>query len=910
MRDFVGHVRRHLSRADVPDERYDEVVDELASALEARYTALVEQGISEQDAWDAVLAQVPSWPSFAHDLSASTGTRRPYERSSLLHLFAPERWLRELTLGLRTLRKDRGFTLTAILTLTVCLGGHTAILAGINAILFNSLRTPEPERVLLMANQYPNVESRRGSRSATPDYHDRLEYVTAFEEQAFYNFTSGTIDTGGVAAVVRGMIATPSFFRLMRVRPTQGRLFVDEEASVGNETRVLLTDGFWRDRFNADPQAVGRTLRITGRDFTIVGVLPADFTFAGPEIRFWIPLALTDRQRSDVARHTNGWFSVGRLKPGATIEQVRDELKALDAVNAERTPAPIKPLLATTGFYTGVEPLQDFLVRDVQGPLYLLWSAAIAVLVVGIGNLANIALVRSRTRLSELGTRLAIGASRVDLLRQLLIESLLVAAGGAAGAFALGTWLLSPLRTRVFGAAPVAMDATVIAITLGLAAIAGLLIGMVSASPLFTMTLGTMLHEVTRSGTRGRAARATRRTLVVAQMACSFVLLVGSALLWISIRNLLAVDPGFRTDHVVTGSITLPSPRYASDDAARAFVARSLEAIGRLPGIASVGATTIVPLGPTSQSGILVAEGYRPQPGEPPVAGLRSFVTPGYFEAVGTPLVRGRLFDERETQSSAKSIIIDEALARRFWRDEDAVGRRIFWPANPSQYSIDANTPWLTVVGVVRRAQLRGPGVNESENGVVGTYYLPWSMLAPRGLGFVMRTHAEPTTVINDVRQVLAQIDRDIPLFDVRTMSERAELALMPRTHTMQLATLFAAVAVFLSALGLYGVLAYVVAQRRREIGVRLALGSAPRAIVGLVLREGLALAMAGIVLGTVGAVLLGRFVASQLYGVAPSDPLVMAAMAVTLGAVAALACIVPARRAASVDVMKTLSAP
>src|SRR5687767_11692751 len=455
MRNFPAHVRRHLSRADVPDERYDEVVDELASALEGRYATLIEHGATEQDAWNAVLAQVPSWPSFAHDLAESTGRRRPAARSRLLDLFTVERWLRELRLGLRSLRKDRGFTLTAILTLAVCLGGHTAILAGVNAVLFHPLRTPEPERVLLMANLYPKVEATRGSRSAPPDYEDRLAYVSAFEEQALYNFTGGTMEIGGVATVVRGIVATPSFFRLMRVRPVHGRLFLDEEGTIGKETRVLLTDAFWRGQFNADPHAVGRTLRINGRDFEIVGVLPPDFAFGDPEARYWIPLALTDQQRSDAARYNNGWFSVGRLKPDATIEQVRDQLKVLDAVNVERAPANIRPLLKSTGFYTGVEPFQDYLVRDMEGPLYLLWSAAIAMLVVGVGNLANIALVRSRTRLADLGTRLAIGAGRVDLVRQLLVEGMLVAAGGAIGALALGGWLVSPLRLRILRGAPV-----------------------------------------------------------------------------------------------------------------------------------------------------------------------------------------------------------------------------------------------------------------------------------------------------------------------------------------------------------------------------------------------------------------------------------------------------------------------
>ena len=393
-------------------------------------------------------------------------------------------------------------------------------------------------------------------------------------------------------------------------------------------------------------------------------MLPPDFSFIDPETRYWIPLALTDQQRSEAARFNNGWFSIGRLKPGATIAQVRDQLEVLDAVNLERAPAQIRPLLQSTGFYTGVEPFQDYLVRDVQGPLYLLWGAAIAMLVVGIGNLANIALVRSRTRLADLGTRLAIGAGRVDLVRQLLVEGCSWPPPVPIGALALGGWLVSPLSLRILRGAPVALDATVIGITLGLALLAGLLIGIVSASPLFTMNLGAMLNESTRSGTRGRGVQATRRTLVVVQMACSFVLLVGSALLWVSIRNLLAVDAGFTTDRVVSGSGRFARATLLGRRCRQGVHRPIARCDPRLPGVASAGATTIVPLGPNSSSGPLMAEGYVPQPGEPPVAGMRSLVTPGYFETVATPLVRGRYFDERDAVPSARTIIIDEQIAR------------------------------------------------------------------------------------------------------------------------------------------------------------------------------------------------------------------------------------------------------
>jgi predicted permease len=912
MRDFVAHVRRHLSRRDLPDDRFDEIVEELAAELESRYTTLVERGASEDEAWNSVLAQIPSWPSLAQEIGAATGTapRREPSPSRLRVWLGIDRWLQDLKLAIRVLRKDRGFTLTALATLTICLGGHAAIVAGVNGVLLNPLRIPEPDRVLLMANQYPTVESRRAILSSTPDYEDRLRHVTVMEEQALYNYSGVSFEINGVPTRAVGIIATPSLLRLLRARPAHGRLFVESETTPGNDQSIILSDGLWRELYNSDPAAVGRTLRMSGRDYTIVGVLPRDFSYGGPDVRFWTPLAMTERQRSDDARHNNGWLSIGRLKPGATIEHVRAQLKALDAVNLERTPPKVKPLLINTGFYSSVEPLADMVVRDMQGPLSMLWGASIVVLVIGLGNLGNLAFARSRARLAELGTRLAIGAGRLDVVRQQLVEGLLIGGAGAGAALAVGVSILSTLRRReLVTNLAVQIDVTVIGITIALGVVAGVIVGLVSASPLFTMRLGSMLHDGTRSRTGGRAVRATRRTLVVAQMACSFMLLVGAGLLWVSVRNLLNVNHGFAIDNVVTGGLNLPRPRYAADEDARSFVNRSLDSIRKLPGVVAAGATTVVPLRGMYQTGIIVAEGYLPKPGEPAVSGVRAFVTPGYFEAVGTSLVRGRYFDARDTVANPRSIVIDERLARRFWRDEDPIGRRLFRPAAAKDLeSIGPDTPWLTVVGVVRDAQLRGPLV--ADDGVTGTYYLPYANLAPRDFGYVIRTAGKSTALVDEIRRALAQIDSEIPLFDVRTMSERSELALLPRTSTMQLATLFAAVAVFLSAIGLYGVLAYLVTQRSREIGVRLAVGSAPRAIIALVMREGLGLAIGGVAFGVIGALALGRLVASQLYGIAPTNPWVMLAMTVTLSLVATLACIVPARRAANVDVMKILSAP
>jgi predicted permease len=912
MRDFVSYVRRHLTRRELPDDRFDEIVEELAAELESRYTVLVERGSSEDEAWNTILAQIPSWPSLAREIGEATGTvpRREPRPSRLRAWLAIDRWLQDLKLAIRILRKDPGFTATAVATLTICLGGHTAIVAGVNGVLFHPLQIPEAERVLLMANQYPAVEKRRSTTSATPDYEDRLRHVTVMEEQALYNYSAVTLEIAGVPTRALGIVGTPSLLRLLRARPAHGRLFVDSEATPGNDQSIILSDRLFRELYNGDPAVVGRTLRVSSRELTIVGVLPRDFTFGGPDIRFWTPLALTEQQRSDDARHSNGWTSIGRLKPGVTIEQVRSQLKALDAFNLERTTPKLKPILINTGFYTSVEPLADVVVREVRGPLSMLWGASIVVLVIGLGNLGNLSFARSRTRLSELGTRLAIGAGRFDVVRQQLVEGLLIGGIGAGAALAGGASILSTLRRRALVTNPaVEIDFTVVAITIALGIVAGVLVGLVSASPLFTMRLSSILHDGTRSRTAGRAIRATRRTLVVAQMACSFMLLVGAGLLWVSVWNLLNVNYGFAISNVITAGVNLPQPRYAADEEARSLVNRSLDAIRRLPGVVAAGATTVVPLRGFYQSGVIIAEGYVPKPGEPAVATVRSTVTPGYFEAAGTALVRGRYFDERDTPESTSAVIVDESLARRFWRDGDPIGRRVFRPSNAKDLeSVGPHTPWLTVVGVVRDAQLRGPLVTDF--GTNGTIYFPYAVTAPRDFGFVIRTAGDSTALVGDIRSAVAQIDRELPLFDVRTMSERAELALQSRTSTMQLATLFAVVAVFLSAIGLYGVLAYLVTQRSREIGVRLAVGSGPRAIVALILREGLGLATGGVALGVIGALTLGRLVASQLYGIAPTNPWVMLVMVLALSVVATLACIVPARRAASVDVMKILTAP
>jgi predicted permease len=819
--------------------------------------------------------------------------------------------LRDIRFALKLLWKDRGFAATAILTLAVCIGSNTAIFTIVNSALLRPLAAPEADRILLMANQYPNAGTGTAafSNSGVPDYYDRLRDVRVFEEQAMYNFTSLTIEINETPERVRGMNATPSLFRLLRAAPVLGRAFDVSEGEVGAEQKVILSDGLWRQLFGTDWTVLGRGLRLSGRSFTIVGVMPRGFSFVDPKVRFWIPLAFTPQQKTDDARHSNGWFNIGRLKPGAMLEQAQTQVNALNAANLERFPL-WKEVLINAGFHTTVERLQDMLVRGVKGTLYLLWGGAAFVLLIGAVNIANLALARSGLRRRELATRMALGAGRAQVARQLLVESVLVAGAGGLAGLAFGSAILSALRTIGLERMPrmndIHMDGTVVGFTMAVSVLIGALIGLAPVAHLFSVNLSALLHEEGRTGTGGRKARATRRGLVVAQVAFAFVLLVGAGLLLASFRRLLAVDPGFKPEGVMTAAVGLPRARYAGDPELRTFTTRALDAIRGVPGVAAAGATTLIPLGGDHSDSVILAEGYVMKPGESLVSPLQVIVTPGYFEAMGTPLKSGRYFDQRDNETAPGAVIVDERLARKFWPGADPIGRRMYKPSNPKDLlKIDKNTRWLTVVGVTRLVRLEDLAEKET---TVGAYYFPYAQTAQRTFVFAIKTAGNPAGVMPSVRAELARIDHDLPLYDVRSMTERADLSLNSRRVAMLLALSFGAVALFLSAVGIYGVLAYLVAQRTREIGIRIALGSTAGGVFRLVLREGAALGGSGLALGLAGAFALRRALENQIYGVGPTDPVVLCAVMAALATIALAASILPARRATRVDPVVALN--
>lgn len=856
-----------------------------------------------------------NWP-LACERYCSFGTERDSKgnRSAANSVFSSkgqyptmQQLLRDIRHGARSLARDKAFLATVVATLAVCIAANSATFTIVNSVLLRPLPVPESNSILLMANRYPGAGAGDSNNSAAGDYYDRLRDISVFDEQAMFRRSGQTVEIGGTPQRVEAMRATPSLFRLLRVPPMLGRTFEDEEGEIGAENKVILSHGLWQQLYGGDRAAVGGDLRLSGRAHTIVGVMPRDFTFVNPEVRLWTPLAFTPEEKQ--GHHSNNWINIGRLKPGATLAQAQAQVDALNAANLEQFPQ-LRQLLIDTRFHTKVLRLQEMIVGDVVSILFLLWGGALCVLLIGALNIANLALVRLTLKRKELATRQALGARGSQVMRQFIVENVLAAVAGGALGVGLGASLLGGLQ--MFGleqlprASEIRMDGSVVLGALALAAAVGLLIGCAPLAQSFRVNLSRALLDDGRSGTSSRRTNRVRQTLVAAQIGAAFVLLLGAGLLFASLRQLLRVDPGFRTDRVLTLSASAPSTSYEGEKELRELMRRSLAAIRAIPGVTEAGATTAIPFGSNRSDSVIFPEGYQMRPGESVISPRQLRVTPGYFEAMEIALVNGRYFSDHDDETATPAIIVDERLAERFWPGQDPVGRRMFRPQSAENLlRIDENTRWLTVVGVVRSVRLDDLAGSGSP---MGAYYFPMAQSPSGFFTFAVKTAGEANGAARAVRTEMARIDPELALFDIQTMTERSELSLSSRRTAMTLAVGFGGVALFLSAIGIYGLLAYHVTQRRREIGIRVALGSTTANIVQLVLREGLLLASVGLAVGISGAIALREVMANEVYGVSALDPWVIGGVALLLMMVVAAGSAVPAWRAGRIDPVQAIN--
>src|SRR5262245_41707887 len=733
-----------------------------------------------------------------------------------------EKILQDVRFAGRVLWKDRGFATTAILTLALCIGANAAIFAVVNSILLQPVRVPHPEQLVHMYNAYPGAGVGYGSSGVT-DYYDRLRETDVFQEQALYN-TRGVTLGGGETEPQRivSMTATPSLLRLLQVQPIRGRIFTEEEGEIGKTQKAVLTYASWQAWFGGQDSAIGRDVRIGGEPYTIVGVLPRGFTFLDPDVKIWLPVAFTAEEKSDDNRHSNNWTYLARLKPGRTIEQARQQVDALNARNLDRFPA-LKQILINAGFHTPVLAFQEYLVRDLRSTLYLLWGGVVFVLLVGGVNVRNLMLFGSSARMKELATGTALGAGLARIARQLLTEALLLSIAGGAIGLALGYAGVRALASFGLEATPqgthVTIDATVIAFTFTLALALAMLIGLIPILGLRQLNLSQAFREEGRSGTAGRGARVVRRGLVAAQVAFAFMLLIGAGLLLASFQRVLSVRPGFDASHVMTGIVSPPRSRYKEDPQLIAFWNQLTDRIRAIPGVQAAGIAGNIPMGGDYSDSVILAEGYVMAPGESLISPFQTSVSPGYFETMSIPLKRGRLFRASDDERAPKVVVIDERLAKRFWKDADPVGRRRWKPESPEDLKNGPGRSGNDVTaggGVV--GHVRGTGLTEKEP--VGMYYFPFAQNVGRGMMIVARTAGDPGAVITPIRQQVTSMDPELPFFAVKPMQQRIEETLVSRRTPMLLATLFGGIALFLAAVGIYGVLAFQVGQRRKALGL------------------------------------------------------------------------------------------
>jgi predicted permease len=790
--------------------------------------------------------------------------------------------------GLRSLVKRPGATAIALLTLALGIGVNTAIFSAVDSILLRPLPFKEPERLVSVWERSPALGIQQ-NQAAPANFFDLRNQNGVFEALGAHGSLDINLTGSGEPERLDGQLVTANVFSILGVAPALGRTFLPNEDQPGQEHVVVLSDALWQRRFNRDPSILNRNITLNGESFTVVGVMPRGFFFPVREVELWTPWAMEPDQASGRGDHYLAL--VARLKPEVTLERANADLDAI----GQRLSAEYPRTNEGLGFIA--HSLHRDYVGDLRLPILILFGAVGLVLLIACANVANLLLAQATTRRKEIAIRSALGARRWTIVRQLLVESVLLACGGGLLGVLGALWgvqalskLLPESLSKLQG---VNVDARVLLFTLGVSALTAVVFGGLPALLASRTTPGATLSDVARDVSGGTSGRHVRRVLVVSEVALAVVLLVSAGLLIRSFQLLRQVEPGFRTENALTMRMVLPFPKYAKQEARSAFYDEVLRQVKEVPGVEAAGMITFLPL---SFSGMNFSFSVEGQPGPSDMKlpfALFRVVSPDYFRAMGIPLQRGRFFEAHDAPDSTPVTLVNRRLAERYWPGEDPIGKRL--KVGPA----DSPNAWLTVVGVV--GDVRQTGLYEQKL----EFYVPYmqerrSFMAPRDL--VVRTKADPGVIAAAVRKAVWAIDKDQPVSNVRTMDQVFAAAISQERFQALMLGLFAALALVLACVGLYGVISYSVVQRTHEIGVRMALGAQPWDVLRLVIRQGMLLTFAGLVVGIIAGTFVTRVLSDMLFGVTPRDPLTFAGVPLLLMVVAFLACYVPARRATRID--------
>ena len=799
--------------------------------------------------------------------------------------------IQDIRYAVRKLSRTPGFTAIAAFTLALAIGATTAIFSVIDGVLLKPLPFQDPGRVVRVNSM------RQGNRlpSSTPDFIDIRTQSKSFSAMAGIDNQAMNLTGGSEPERVRAARVGAPFWSLLGVSPALGRGFAPNEDSQAAGRAVVLSDGLWKRRFGADKRIVGKPIALDGNTYTVIGVAPPKFSFPDrPDV--WIPLVFGADELDAAGRGAHWMGIVARLAPNVTAKQATSELVTLTRRLEQLYPE------SNTNMSAEVLSMQEYLVGDVRPALYVMLGAVAFVLLIACANVANLLLVRAASRESEMAVRTALGAGSWRIVRQLVIESVLLAVVGGLFGTLLALWGVDLLLALAPEGLPrideVSVNATVLLFTAGVTALTGVLFGIFPAVSAARANVSGMLKEGMRGSSGGVASRRARNTLVMAEMALAVVLLVGAGLLIRSFSKLLAVDPGFRPERVMTFSIAAPDTKYGQYAQRRALVADLIERMKRVPGSQGAAVVTGLPLSNMMMRTQAHIEGTpQERPGERKVTDV-AMVTPGYFTTMGIRLVSGRDFTERDGSGARVVSIVNQEFVKRYFPNENPIGKRIQLGWEQDTAATGGNmTLGGEIVGVVGNVKRRGL----SQDVYPETYA---SFMQPTFSNFnvVVRSTADPSTVMAAIRAQVRELDRDLPLSELRELKELVSASVSrPRFYTMVLGV-FASIALVLAAVGIYGVISYAVSLRTRELGIRIALGATGRQVSRLVLRQGVGLALVGVVIGGAGSYWLTRLLGKLLFGVSAKDPLTFVGVAGLLTVIAAVASFVPARRAARVD--------